>query len=96
MRAGWTAAFDLIELGSFSTKSRLVPERCHGARNESAWPWRYVGKLAAAPEVDIVTVTVRVPHHLEVVNTAIGAGKHVYCEWPLGPICWIAPMAPPC
>ena len=25
-----------------------------------------------------------VPYHLDVVETAITAGKHVYCEWPLG------------
>jgi predicted dehydrogenase len=43
-----------------------------------------VGELIAAPEVDIVSVTVKVPHHLEIVKAAIGAGKHVYCEWPLG------------
>jgi predicted dehydrogenase len=43
-----------------------------------------VAELIAAPEVDIVTVTVKVPHHLEIVKAAIGAGKHVYCEWPLG------------
>ena len=43
-----------------------------------------VAELVAAPEVDIVTVAVKVPHHLEIVKAAIGAGKHVYCEWPLG------------
>ena len=43
-----------------------------------------VAELIAAPEVDIVTVTVKVPHHLEIVKAAIAAGKHVYCEWPLG------------
>lgn len=43
-----------------------------------------VAELAAAPEVDIVTVAVKVPHHLEIVKAAVGAGKHVYCEWPLG------------
>jgi predicted dehydrogenase len=43
-----------------------------------------VAELIAAPEVDIVAVTVKVPHHLEIVKAAIGAGKHVYCEWPLG------------
>jgi predicted dehydrogenase len=43
-----------------------------------------VAELATAPEVDIVAVTVKVPPHLEIVKTAIGAGKHVYCEWPLG------------
>jgi predicted dehydrogenase len=43
-----------------------------------------VAKLIAAPEVDIVAVTVKVPHHFEIVKAAIEAGKHVYCEWPLG------------
>lgn len=43
-----------------------------------------VSDLVASPEVDIVTVTVKVPHHLEIVKAAISAGKHVYCEWPLG------------
>jgi len=41
-------------------------------------------ELIASPEVDIVTVAVKVPHHLEIVKAAITAGKHVYCEWPLG------------
>ena len=43
-----------------------------------------VAELIAAPEVDIVTVTVKVPPHLGIVKAAIAAGKHVYCEWPLG------------
>lgn len=43
-----------------------------------------VAELVAAPDVDIVTVTVRVPYHSEIVKAAIDAGKHVYCEWPLG------------
>jgi predicted dehydrogenase len=43
-----------------------------------------VAELIAAPEVDIVAVTVKVPPHFEIVKAAIGAGKHVYCEWPLG------------
>ena len=43
-----------------------------------------VAELIAAPEVDIVAVTVKVPPHLEIARAAITAGKHVYCEWPLG------------
>jgi len=43
-----------------------------------------VAALVAAPEIDIVTVAVKVPPHLQIVKAAIGAGKHVYCEWPLG------------
>ena len=43
-----------------------------------------VAEMVSAPEIDIVTVTVKVAHHLEIVKAAIEAGKHVYCEWPLG------------
>ena len=34
--------------------------------------------------VDIVSVCVKVPDHHTLVLAAINAGKHVYCEWPLG------------
>src|SRR5437764_3175276 len=34
--------------------------------------------------VDVVAVTVKVPYHLELATAALGAGKAVYCEWPLG------------
>lgn len=43
-----------------------------------------VEALARSPEIDLVAVTVRVPYHLELVRAAVDAGKHVYCEWPLG------------
>ncbi|MGN6303636.1 MAG: Gfo/Idh/MocA family protein [Mesorhizobium sp.] len=43
-----------------------------------------VAELVATPEIDIVTVAVKVPPHFEIVKAAIEAGKHVYCEWPLG------------
>jgi predicted dehydrogenase len=41
-------------------------------------------ELVAQPDVDIVAVTVKVPHHRELVSAALAAGKAVYCEWPLG------------
>ena len=41
-------------------------------------------KLARHPDVDLVTVSVKVPDHYLPVVAAIEAGKHVYCEWPLG------------
>lgn len=39
--------------------------------------------LITCPEVDVVAITVKVPHHRDLVQRAIAAGKHVYCEWPL-------------
>lgn len=41
-------------------------------------------RLAECPDVDIVAICVRVPAHRELVGIALDAGKHVYCEWPLG------------
>ncbi|MCB1166347.1 MAG: Gfo/Idh/MocA family oxidoreductase [Leptospiraceae bacterium] len=43
-----------------------------------------VEDLVHSPEIDLVTVTITVPQHLEVVKAALNAGKHVYCEAPLG------------
>ncbi len=40
--------------------------------------------LARDPDVDIVVVTVKVPEHRGIVLAALEAGKHIYCEWPLG------------
>lgn len=49
-------------------------------------PYAYAGHeaLVSSPEVDLVVVTVKVPAHREIVTAAINAGKHIYCEWPLG------------
>ena len=43
--------------------------------------WR---KMIASPEIDAVAVVVRVPSHYPPTKAALEAGKHVYCEWPLG------------
>lgn len=34
--------------------------------------------------VDVIAITVKVPEHRAIVLAALQAGKHVYCEWPLG------------
>src|SRR5256714_4895199 len=41
-------------------------------------------QLVSQPDIDLVAVTVKVPHHRELVSAALDAGKAVYCEWPLG------------
>lgn len=42
-----------------------------------------VSELIASPAVQLVAICVKVPHHAEIARAAVGAGKHIYCEWPL-------------
>lgn len=41
-------------------------------------------ELVRDQDIDIVAVTVKVPEHRPIVLAALEAGKHLYCEWPLG------------
>jgi len=41
-------------------------------------------EMVTHPDIDLVSVSVRVPLHHDMVMAALQAGKHVYCEWPLG------------
>lgn len=43
-----------------------------------------VKALGADPQVEAALVAVRVPAHYALARSALEAGKHVYCEWPLG------------
>ncbi|HEX5607418.1 MAG TPA: Gfo/Idh/MocA family oxidoreductase, partial [Candidatus Binatia bacterium] len=40
--------------------------------------------LNADAEVEAVAIAVRVPAHYALTKHALEAGKHVFCEWPLG------------
>src|SRR5687767_13679530 len=43
-----------------------------------------VKTMGADPQVEAALVAVRVPAHYVLTKDALEAGKHVYCEWPLG------------
>jgi predicted dehydrogenase len=77
------AMLDDYEIAALST-TRM--ESAEAAAHEFSVPRAYDNHFALAsdPDVDLVVVTVKVPHHLDIVKAAIAAGKHVYCEWPLG------------
>jgi predicted dehydrogenase len=40
--------------------------------------------MVSHPDIDLVSVVVRVPGHYDLVMAALEAGKDVFCEWPLG------------
>lgn len=71
---------DFVALSTSRRESALAASRKFGV----ALAYDHHEPLVKRPEVDLVVITVRVPHHLALVQSAIDAGKAVYCEWPLG------------
>ena len=41
-------------------------------------------EMVSHPDIDVVSVVVRVPLHHQMTMAALSAGKHVFTEWPLG------------
>ena len=75
-------AADGVELAAVCTGR---PESAAAAGEAFGVPsFHDVRDLAAQPDIDIISVVVRVPKHRELVLPALEAGKHVFCEWPLG------------
>ncbi len=72
-----------IELAALCTSR---PESAEAAAKAYGIDRAYhdVNELAAQSDIDIVAAVIRIPNHFEVVMAALDAGKHVYCEWPLG------------
>ncbi|WP_371100213.1 Gfo/Idh/MocA family protein [Streptomyces sp. PU_AKi4] len=71
------------ELRALSASSRQSAERS-GQKHGVSRAFGTAAELAACDEVDLVVVAVKVPHHRELVRTALSAGRSVLCEWPLG------------
>lgn len=77
------ALSDTFEIAGVANTSKVSAEKAAAATGLTR-AFAAVSELIASPDVDIVAVTVKVPHHLAIVKAAIAAGKPVYCEWPLG------------
>ncbi|WP_394439031.1 Gfo/Idh/MocA family protein [Sphingobium naphthae] len=72
--------FVIKGLSASTADSAKAAGEAYGIGFASADP----AELVARPDVDLMVVTVKVPHHAELVAHALGRGKAVYCEWPLG------------
>jgi predicted dehydrogenase len=72
-----------FELAALSTSRR---ETADAAAKQYGVPLAFADyrDMVRQPGIDIVAVSVKVPMHHDMVMAALEAGKHVYCEWPLG------------
>src|SRR5258707_13204965 len=75
-----SAEVELTAVCTTRADSAEAARRAWGARLAFD-DWR---EMVASPEIDAVAVVVRVPSHYAPTKAALEAGKHVYCEWPLG------------
>ena len=72
-----------LRLVAVATNSqKTADEAAHAFGVDAAYPSGL--DLIRSTEIDLVTVATRVPDHQALVLAALAAGKHVYCEWPLG------------
>ncbi|MFG2846641.1 Gfo/Idh/MocA family protein [Kitasatospora sp. NPDC048296] len=71
--------YEIAAVGTSRPESARAAARLFGA------PYAFTDarQLAEHPEVDLVVITVKVPAHAGLIEAALAAGKHVYCEWPL-------------
>ncbi|MEG3159411.1 Gfo/Idh/MocA family oxidoreductase [Sphingomonas sp. LB2R24] len=77
------ALADRFEIAGIANSTLASSERAV-AETGAGRAFASVAELVASREIDMVSVTVKVAHHLEIVKAALEAGKHAYCEWPLG------------
>jgi predicted dehydrogenase len=89
---GWAAQAHIPALKSLADDFEITalstsrPESANAARERFGVPNAFDNHedLVNSPDVDVVAITVKVPYHRELATAALGAGKAVYCEWPLG------------
>jgi predicted dehydrogenase len=75
-----SADVELTAVCTTRTDSAEAARQAYGAR----LAFDDYRKMISSPEIDAVAVVVRVPSHYAPTKAALEAGKHVYCEWPLG------------
>ena len=92
MRNGWgrdahipaLSALPEFEITAVSTSRQETADETakhFGITHAFADPY----KMVQHPDVDLVSICVRVPFHHQLGMAALNAGRHLYCEWPLAP-----------
>ena len=75
--------YELAAIASSSPQNAAAAAAVWGVPERRAYPT--AAELLANPEVDLVTIAVPLIRRAGLVEAALAAGKHVYCEWPLAP-----------
>ncbi len=70
---------DLVAVGTRNQESADATARRYGVPRA----YSRAADLVNDPDVDVVVVSVRATGHVELIELALDAGKHVMCEWPL-------------
>jgi len=78
------ALSESFEIAGVANTSLASAQKAIAGAELSSQAFADVKEMLASPEIDIVAITVKVPHHFKLTTAALEAGKHVYCEWPLG------------
>jgi predicted dehydrogenase len=88
---GWAATAHIPALKHLSdyeltAVSTSKPESARRAAQLFGAPLAFADHetLVNHPDIDLVVITVKVPAHHLLATAALRAGKHVFCEWPLG------------
>ena len=72
--------YELTAVGTAHRETAEESAKHYGAR----LAFHDYQEMVNHPDIDVVSVNVRVPFHHPIVMAALEAGKHVFCEWPLG------------
>ena len=72
--------FELTAVCTSRPETAAESAKAYGAR----LAFHEYREMVSHPDIDLVSVSVRVPLHRDMVMAALAAGKHVFCEWPLG------------
>lgn len=74
------AGLELAAVATHTQETADAAAKAFGAKSA----YGNAADLIRDPNVDLVVVCIKVPDHRDLVLSALAAGKHIYCEWPLG------------
>jgi len=73
------AGLELAAVATRDPKSAAAAAEAFGVRG-----YADAEEMFRDPAIDLIAVAVKVPDHRALVLGAVAAGKHLFCEWPLG------------